>query len=338
MRIFIFTTVFAPSVGGIERLTGLLAREFAALGHDVCVATLTPGPENGFGYTVVRQPSPRRLLALSRWCNVQMHMNISLKYAFPLLVGRRFVVSHQNQYVGDNPMFSVRDVLKAYLARKTHGIACSRYIADRLGCEQVIGNPYDDQLFRRTTALSARPRDLVFLGRLVSSKGCDTLITALSHLGRQGRFPTCTIIGDGPERDHLERLAASLERLGQVRFTGALHGEAIAGELNRHRVLVVPSRYREPFGIVALEGLGCGCLPVVAREGGLMEACGGHGVAFRNGDSEDLARVLGNVLRDPELPARMLAGVEEHLERHTSRATALRFLRAFETVAGARPA
>ena len=47
MRIFIFTTCFAPSIGGIERLTELLATQFTGLGHDVALATPTPGPDRG---------------------------------------------------------------------------------------------------------------------------------------------------------------------------------------------------------------------------------------------------------------------------------------------------
>jgi hypothetical protein len=43
MKIFVFTTAFAPKIGGIERLTEMLVRESTAMGHEVVVATLTPG-------------------------------------------------------------------------------------------------------------------------------------------------------------------------------------------------------------------------------------------------------------------------------------------------------
>ena len=54
MKIFVFTTAFAPKIGGIERLTEVLAREWTAMGHEVVVATVTPGPADGFPFRVVR--------------------------------------------------------------------------------------------------------------------------------------------------------------------------------------------------------------------------------------------------------------------------------------------
>ena len=74
------------------------------------------------------------------------------------------------------------------------------------------------------------------------------------------------MIGDGPEASRLQEQAARLGIGGQIDFLGARRGEELVGLLNRHRILVVPSRYNEPFGIVALEGIACGCV-VIGSEG-----------------------------------------------------------------------
>ena len=58
MKIFFYSTVFAPSIGGIETLTETLCRQFVALGHDVTLATETYG-ESEMPFDVIRRPGSR---------------------------------------------------------------------------------------------------------------------------------------------------------------------------------------------------------------------------------------------------------------------------------------
>jgi glycogen(starch) synthase len=62
--------------------------------------------------------------------------------------------------------------------------------------------------------------------------------------------------------------------------------------LNRHRTVVLPNIEKEGFGIVALEGMACGCTLIVARAGGLKEAVGKFGQTFTMGDQEELVRLM----------------------------------------------
>src|SRR5439155_17292393 len=114
-----------------------------------------------------------------------------------------------------------------------------------------------------------RGKDLVFLGRLVSDKGCDLLIQSLGRLAEQGLRPSLTVIGDGPERSRLQNLAKSLNLQDQVTFAGAPTSEEVARLLRQHSLLVVPSVYEESFGVVALEGMACGCVVIGSDGGGL---------------------------------------------------------------------
>lgn len=332
MRILIFTTAFAPRIGGIERLTALLAREFAGLGHDVTVATLTPGDEaTPRPYRVVRAPSIWQFTAMMKRCDVNLQLNLSLKHLHPVPLRTPLVVSHQNEYTRPTGQHGLRDRLKLALAGRLNGVACSRYIASRVGCRTVIGNPYDHILFRRTSSRRDRPADLVFLGRLVSDKGCDVLIEALALLRERTGEPATTIIGEGPERVRLTELAAA-RGLRRLRFVGPLDGDDLVGELNRHRILIAPSRYPEPFGIVALEGLACGCLPIVSERGGLRDAIGPHGLTFENGDAADLSEQIRRALADPA-PDRRLDGADRHLAGFASPAVAARYLDVLEAAA-----
>jgi glycosyltransferase involved in cell wall biosynthesis len=334
LKIFFFTTVFAPSVGGIERVAEVLATQFVRLGHEVVLATLTPGDEvDRLPFSVIRKPSIGRFVKALRWADIHIQANVSLKYCLArLLKPGRFLYRHGNVYQADDGSVSNLDRLKRVVARRTTGIANSRYTAAKLACAHTIFNPYDDDVFFPTVPTSDRPGDLVFLGRLVSQKGCDVLVRALGLLGARGIRPRLVLIGDGPERAPLAGLAADCGVAAQVDFIGRRTGQALAQELNRHRIIVVPSRYEEPFGVVALEGLACGCLPVVAERGGLVDAVGPHGLTFPNGDHVALAARIEQALGDPDLHDRLMAGVADHLDGFRAETVARRYLDVFRSV------
>jgi glycosyltransferase involved in cell wall biosynthesis len=119
-----------------------------------------------------------------------------------------------------------------------------------------------------------------------------------------------TIVGDGPEAAALVWRAEEWKVADRVTFTGPKRGEKLARLMNAHRILVVPSRWAEPFGIVALEGAASGCTVVASDGGGLPEAVGPCGGVFASGDAASLAQALENV--PPPVPAAVAA----HLARH----------------------
>src|SRR4030095_13115937 len=186
-----------------------------------------------------------------------------------------------------------QDRLKRFLLRYADAsISVSQAMADDLATPSiVIPNHYRDPLFRLLPGVE-RSEELLFVGRLVSDKGADILLDALAILERTGHARRLTIVGDGPEAARLRDQARSLGLEDRGAFRGTLIGEEWVETLNRHRVLVVPSCYDEPFGIVALEGIACGCVVVGSAGGGLAEAIGPCGRTFKNGDAADLARVL----------------------------------------------
>ncbi len=176
----------------------------------------------------------------------------------------------------------------------------------------------------------ARDKDLVFLGRLVSDKGADLLLDALANLKTRGLAPRLTIIGRGPEEPNLRRQAAELGITDQVEFAGLQTGEDLARALNAHKILVVPSRWQEPFGIVALEGIACGCVVIGSEGGGLKDAIGPCGVTFPNGDVERLADALASLLAHPERLADYRASAASHLARHKKADVARAYLEVFD--------
>ncbi|HEY3569718.1 MAG TPA: glycosyltransferase family 4 protein [Thermoanaerobaculia bacterium] len=336
MRILVYSPAFLPKIGGLELNTANLADELRREGHEVTVITTTPGSSPDQGYRVVRNPSPVELLRWTRWCDVYHQANVSLRGLWPLLLVRRpWVVSHHSWYCQSDGRITWRDRLKRWLLRfAASSISVSRGVANDLATPSVvIPNAYRDGLFRRLEGVE-RSEELVFLGRLVSDKGMDLLLDALALLAGEGLRPRLDVIGSGPEAVPLRQQAARLGLTGQVRFLGVRTGEELVEILNRHRILVVPSRYNEPFGIVALEGIACGCVVVGSEGGGLKEAIGPCGDTFRNGDAADLARVLAHRLRHPELDAACLEQGPAHLARHSTSRMAAAYLREMEEAVG----
>jgi glycogen synthase len=329
MRVLLYSPAFLPQVGGLEINIATLAAEFQSAGHEVTVVTRTPaGTSEGLPYSVVRRPSPLALLRWTRWCEVFFQANVSLRGLWPLLLVRRpWVVSHHSWYCRSDGRIAWQDRLKRRLLRHAAAsIAVSQAVAADLEAPSVvIENAYRDRLFRLLPEVD-RHRELIALGRLVSDKGFDLLLDALVLLARDGLTPRLTIAGDGPERPRLERQVQRLGLLERVDFSGTVTGEALVRLLNAHQVLVVPSRYDEPFGIVALEGIACGCVVVGSAGGGLAEAIGPCGRTFPNGDVPALARALADLLCDADARTAHLRHAPAHLARHTSCAIAGRYL------------
>ena len=319
---------FFPSTGGIETASSLLAREFVALAHEVRVVTQTKG--NGdFPFPVIRRPGPLELLRQVRWCDVFLQNNISLRTLWPLLFVRRpLLIAHQTWITNPDGSIGWQHRLKRFLLRYATSLAISESVAERLpGPSIQVGNPYDDTVFKNVPA-EPRTKELIFVGRLVSDKGANLLLEAMALLKLE---PALTVVGDGPERPSLEKQTADLGLQSRVEFIGSQTSEQLAKLLRQHQILVVPSRWREPFGIVALEGIVSGCVVVGSAEGGLAEAIGPCGLTFPNEDAKALANMLSRLLEDPAECDRLRQNAAAHLARFTPRHVAGLYLDAMKS-------
>jgi glycosyltransferase involved in cell wall biosynthesis len=158
--------------------------------------------------------------------------------------------------------------------------------------------------------IAKRRPSVLFVGRLVAKKGGAHLVRAMAAVRSRAPAATLTIIGDGGERDALQRLAASLDV--ETTFLGAQPTAAVARELEQARVLCLPSVAAangdaEGFGQVLLEAQACGVPVVTSARGGAEEGiCDGvTGFAFAEGDERALAERLTRILVDDDLAATM---------------------------------
>lgn len=315
--------------------TEVLAGEFVLAGHEVRVVTWSKlGEADHFAFGVVRAPSATRLLQEHRWAEVVYENNICLRLSWPaMLIGNPSVVALRTWVRRLDGSVGVQDRLKLIWLKRAKGvIAVSQAVRKKCWPDAItIGNPYRNEMFKIRPHIN-RDRDFAFLGRLVSDKGADMAIQALQLLNADdGLNPlSLTVIGDGPERQALECLAVELGVSKQVSFTGALRGDDLVEMLNRHRFIWVPSRWEEPFGNVALEGMACGCVPIVSDGGGLPDAVGDAGLVCKRGDLCDLVDQSKRLLNDSELHQRLMDAAIDHLESHKPQHVASRYLEVIE--------
>lgn len=332
MKILLCSNWFDPSIGGVETVSKILAEEFSRAGAKVVVLTDSEGPPSSAPYEVVRKPSFKTVYSLACASDVVMQNMISLRTLPGLLLSRKpIVVTHQSWMRRSNGTRGWENYAKLVASRAVHNVSISTAIAESLPVKSVvIGNPFEAREFDGMRDLP-RDRDIVFMGRLVSDKGCNTLLLALAQLASEGLRPTLTIIGDGPEMPALKALSSEQGLDAQVEFVGSLRqgrGKVVA----RHRIMAIPSLWAEPFGIVALEGVAVGCALVASSQGGLSYAGGPCGLYFKNGDVSELAAELRKVLTDPVLYAQLVANGPEHLKTFQPEFVAGRYLSLFQSL------
>lgn len=333
MKILIFSYKFHPDVGGIESISKMLAGYFFQQGHEIHLITKTKTDSaSEFPFKVVRNPRLPGIIKELKWADLVFENNPCFSISYPnLFIRKPSVVSLQTWIESINGRLRTRDRLKyRMLGSASKVIACSNAIRSTFPAAGVIPNPYNAKLFKRNTTVE-KAKDFVFLGRLVSDKGADIAIKALYNLVRNHFTASLTIVGDGEEMNALKHLVSKLNLQDCVHFAGILEGEDLVNCLNEHRFMLVPSVWKEPFGIVVLEGLACGCIPVISDGGGLPEAAGGIGLRFKRGSIQELAGCMKTLLLTPS-PNGNHNALDRHLLSHTIAVIGKRYLDIFNGV------
>jgi glycosyltransferase involved in cell wall biosynthesis len=138
------------------------------------------------------------------------------------------------------------------------------------------------------------PLRVLFVGQMRGYKGVEWLIPAVA-----GRDEIeLTLVGDGPQRREYERLAADLDT-ANVRFLGRVSDEVLHAEYDRNDVVVLPSVTRaEAYGLVTVEGMAAGCVPVVSDLPGVRDVVEGVGLVVPPRDEAALRDALLRLAAD----------------------------------------
>ena len=148
---------------------------------------------------------------------------------------------------------------------------------------------------------------LLFAAKLQARKHADHLIEAVAHLRSTTDLrPYLLIVGDGEERQRLEKRVAALD-LAEVRFLGFRNQTELPSFFALADVFVLPSEH-EPWGLIVNEAMAAGCAIVVSSDVGAapdLVTDGVNGYTYPVGDVRALSRVLQEVLQAPEGAQRM---------------------------------
>jgi glycosyltransferase involved in cell wall biosynthesis len=184
--------------------------------------------------------------------------------------------------------------------------------------------PYTAELAPPETSARAQngERSILFVGRLIERKGVAHLVRALGTVRRT--VPArLVVVGDGPERGTLERLAAATGVAPHVDFRGRVSDEELRQAYASADVFVLPSvldqrQDTEGLGVVLLEAMNYGVPVVASNIGGITDIVQHEstGLLVPPGDEHALASALTQLLRDPEL-ARTLGAGGSRLLRET---------------------
>lgn len=288
---------------------------------------------------LTRDPRPyQRLLKQHRPALIHAHFGIEGVYALPL--ARRLRVPLITTFHGfdatlaagaflASPAWAQYPLRRRELARAGDLFLCaSAFIRERV---LALGFP---EARTRTHYIgvdceSIRPRDpleemplILHVARLVPVKGTRYLLHAFAALAPRHGGVRLAVIGDGPLRRSLHRLAAALGIADRVQFLGALgHGQVLEW-MRRAALLVLPSirtgtGREEGLGMVLIEAAATG-LPVIGSAVGGIPECiveGQTGYLVPERDAGALAGRIGELLDDPARRQRMGAQGRSLIER-----------------------
>jgi phosphatidyl-myo-inositol dimannoside synthase len=165
-----------------------------------------------------------------------------------------------------------------------------------------LSPPVNTSQFTPAAREDDHPR-CVSVGRLVPQKGFRTLLRAWRVVLASSmlKSPELIVVGEGPDRGHLESLITQLDLVGTVRITGAIPRSQVITALQQADVFALPVRTRlwglnpEGLGLAALEAAACGLPVIVGNSGGAPETVR-HGRTGFVVDPDDHLSWAGRIL------------------------------------------
>ena len=203
---------------------------------------------------------------------------------------------------------------RARLLRRLHGVVTvSEWVRARLldGLAgpvpipvAVVTNAIDCAALPPALPAEARERLILFVGRTILEKGADLFIAACATalpalpgwqavmLGARGHGALHAPVGYAA--------AGPTPAEAGVRVAGYTPHPAVLEQLGRAAIVLMPSRWNEPFGLAALEAMAMGAALICSRRGGLPEVAGEAAVYIDPDDPAGIARALCDLARDPD--------------------------------------
>ncbi|HCR04661.1 MAG TPA: hypothetical protein DIU18_05700 [Gemmatimonadetes bacterium] len=332
MKILMHCVYFPPEVGGLESHVYYLCRALAAKGHRVEIVTSRSLPgacarevvdgivvwrtwfpaRNPTGWALHSLCSTPRFLARARDADI-LHAQ-DLASVIPGILARvrtgapLVTTFHTSHFLKRALRPLWKPMLGHFVRAADHTLAASgeissvaRSLAPGVPVE-ALTNGVETALFRPVapTLTPTKRWRLIVPRRLFSKNGVEYLVRAMPHIVVRAEAEA-VVVGDGPERARLEKLANDLGVGERIAFLGRRPNAEMPGLLSSGDLAVFPS-LMEATSVAALEAMSCG-LPVAAsRVGGLPEIVNERvGALFEPGDPHSLASVVVGLLESGQL-------------------------------------
>jgi glycosyltransferase involved in cell wall biosynthesis len=205
--------------------------------------------------------------------------------------------------------------------RATVNVAVSNHVARRLSLPRTRTILHGIRITSSEVESSsnADPPRIGYVGRLVAEKGISILLQAAEKLCGDGFSFHLALIGDGAERENLERMARHLGLQDRTTFMGYLSGTEFEEAVRALFVVVMPSQWEETAGLAVMEKMMTGGMVVVADVGGLSEVVGDAGLKFSPGDVQTLYAQLRIALENPSIVATLRLAARARAVKHFNR-------------------
>ena len=333
MHVLFWSSTFGEHIGGV----GILAEKFISALHQRGVEFLIIAPKDQpdlptesqyDGISVYRFPFWEAMANVDLFITIKQQVAQIIRHFSPDLVhiyalNRSNFFYHLTAHEHPAPLLvtlhGFMDSAADELTTRTLGAAdwvagCSQTVIER-GRSLVPkivsrSSPIRNGLETPTVQpcpLSFDPPRLLCLGRLVKEKGMDVALSALPRI--LARFPQARLIiaGDGRERPALDQQARSLGVQDSVDFLGWVPPHHVSELMNTASVVVVPSQWEEPFGLVVLEAALMARPVVATRVGGIPEIVEDHvtGLLIEKNAPDSLSEAVTFLLDHREIAGRM---------------------------------
>ncbi|GAA4549700.1 glycosyltransferase [Pseudonocardia xishanensis] len=306
LDVLLITSEAPPIVSGISRCVDRLTEGLRDRGHRVDVLSSVQIPRLCLGeyrFSGLAAHWRRVSAMLADYDVVNLHGPVpTMSDVVLLLAGARtgtpIVYTHHSALAvrGAETLSAVYNRLHRVLSGRADTIlTTSQYYADserRPGGPPVQVVSWGVDVRPEALKHTDGPLRILFVGQMRPYKGVEWLIPAVA--GVPGL--ELTLVGDGAHRGDYERLANGAPN---VRFLGRVTDEVLHGEYDRNDVVVLPSvTMAEAFGLVTLEGMAAGCVPVVSDLPGVRDLVEGVGTVVPTRDTGALRAAFAELAAD----------------------------------------
>ena len=196
-----------------------------------------------------------------------------------------------------------------------------------------LGRYRDGYDFRARYGIPRERRLLLFVARFIESKGLREVLHALARV--VGRHDVhAALVGDGPVRQEMQALAASLGLAERTSFTGYIPEDDTVSAYRAADLLVFPTYHQEGMPMVIFHSLACGLPVVTTRIRAAADWLSGpdQAVFVPPRDPEALASAVQGLLDDPERARRIGENGRRVALRFERTAVAREFLTLYESL------